>query len=68
MKESTAIALDDRRLKRLAPKLGDLEIDLASAGLQRPFIAASAGILPRFTAFVTSCPAKLVCFSIQHGV
>src|SRR6202051_1676958 len=63
-----AVALDDRRLKGLPPQLRNPEINLASAGLQRPFIAASAGILPSFAAFVTCCPAKLVCFSIQHGV
>src|SRR3954466_2301336 len=47
---------------------GTLEIDLASTGLQRPLVAASPRILPSLATLVTSCTAKLVCFSIQHGV
>jgi hypothetical protein len=31
----TALALDDRRLKRLRPKLRNLQLDLAGLGLQR---------------------------------
>ena len=62
------VAFDDRSLKGLAPQLRNLEINLAGAGLQRPFIAASAGILPSFATFVTCCPAKLVRLSIQHGI
>src|ERR1700683_1193679 len=62
----SAVALDDCLLKGLAPQLRNPEIHLASAGLQRPFIAASPTILPSFAAFITGCPAKLVRFSIQH--
>src|SRR3954466_12468627 len=61
---SSAVTLNDGRLEGLAPQLRNLEVDLASAGLQRPLIAASAGILPSFAALVTSCTAKLVCFGI----
>src|SRR4051812_34779909 len=48
--------------------LGTLEIDLASAGLQRPLVAASSGVLPSLAALVTPGTAKLVSFGIQHGV
>src|SRR3954468_20053537 len=65
---SSAVTLNDGRLEGLAPQLRNLEVDLASAGLQRPLIAASPRILPSLAALVTSCPAKLVCFSVQHGV
>src|SRR5215204_5677624 len=37
-----AVALDDGRLESLAPQLRNLKVDLASAGLQCSFIAASA--------------------------
>ena len=63
-----AVALNNGRLKGLAPQLRNLEVDLAGAGLQRPFIAASSGILPGLAALVTSCAAKLVSLSIQHRV
>ena len=44
------------------------EIDLAGAGLQRPFVTASPGVLPGLAALVTPGPAQLVRLSIQHGV
>src|SRR5262245_22924875 len=62
------LAASHSRPKGLAPQLRNLEIDLAGAGLQRPLIAASTGILPSLAAFVASCSAKLVCFRIQQGV
>src|SRR5262245_1512934 len=40
------VALDDRRLKGPAPKLRNLEIDLASTGLQRALVATGPGVLP----------------------
>src|SRR6476620_3370538 len=63
-----AVALDDRRLEGLAPQLRDLEIDLAGAGLKRPIVTASPGILPSLATLVTPGTAQLVCLSIQHGV
>ena len=63
-----AVALNDRRLKGLAPQLRDLEIDLAGAGLKRPIVTASPGILPSLATLVTPGTAQLVCLSIQHGV
>jgi hypothetical protein len=53
------VALDDRRLKGLAPKLRNLEIDRASTGLQRAFIAASPGVLPSLATFVSCLSGKL---------
>src|SRR5579862_1486974 len=58
------VAFDDRRLKGLAPQLRYLEIDVAGAGLQRPLIAASTGILPSLSPLVTSSATKLVGLSI----
>jgi hypothetical protein len=49
-------------------ELRDLEIDLAGAGLQRPIVTASPGVLPSLAALVAAGTAELVCFGIQHGV
>src|SRR6478735_4465811 len=45
------VALDDRRLERLAPQLRDLQAGLR---FQRAFIAASARVLPRLAALIAS--------------
>ena len=63
-----AVAFDDRCLEGLPPQLGNLEVHLAGAGLQRSFVAASPGILPSLAAFITPGAAKLVGLGIQHGV
>src|ERR1700677_2652117 len=47
---------------------GILEIDFAGAGLQRPIVTASPGVLPSRAALVTAGTAELICFGIQHGV
>src|SRR6185436_15054507 len=63
-----AVPLNDRSLEGLTPQLWNLEVYFAGAGLQRPIVAASTGVLPSLTAFVTAGTAQLVCLSIQHGV
>jgi len=40
-----------------------LRLKSPGAGLQRPLVTASTGILPSLTALVTSSLAKLVCLS-----
>jgi hypothetical protein len=42
---ATAVPVDDRRLKRLAAQLWNLEIYFARAGLKCPLIAAGPGVL-----------------------
>jgi hypothetical protein len=63
-----AVPLNDRSLEGLAPQLWNLEAYFAGAGLQRPIVAASPGVLPSLAALVTAGTAQLVCLSIQHGV
>lgn len=59
---------DDRRLNRLAPQLRYLEIDLAGAGRQGPFITAGSGVLSSLAPLIMLRPTKLVCLGIHHGV
>ena len=47
---------------------GKFEIDLAGAGLQRPIVTASLGVLPSLAALVTAGTSEPVCFGIRHGV
>src|SRR5271166_290810 len=63
-----AVPLNDRSLKGLTPQLWNLEVYFAGAGLQRPIVAASPGVLPSLAALVTAGTAKLVCLSIKHGI
>ena len=62
------VALDDRRLERLAPQLRDLQADLAGSCLQRSLIAAGPRVLPRLAALVASGAAKLVRLGVQHRI
>ena len=63
-----AVPLDDRGLEGLAPQLWYLEAYFAGAGLQRSFVAASSGVLPRLAPFITARATELVCLSIQHRI
>ena len=49
---TSAVALDDRSLKRLCPKLRHLEADVASLGLQTALIMPGAGVQSRLATLV----------------
>src|SRR5262245_2774576 len=62
------VALDDRCLEGLRPKLWDLQPHLASLGLQLALIVARACILTRLAALVALRIAQPVRFGIQQSV
>jgi len=62
------VALDDRRLKGLAPELRHLELHRAGLGVERPLVAARPRVFAPFAALVSSRTAQAVGFSVQHRV
>jgi hypothetical protein len=46
----------------------NLEVDLAGAGLQGPFITACPRILPSLATLVTASFAKLIGFSVEKSI
>ena len=61
------VALDDRRLEGLRPKLRDLQPHLASLGLQLALVVAGAGIATGLAALIALRIAQPVRFGISRA-
>jgi hypothetical protein len=62
------VALDNRCLEGLAPQFHGTLRFTSPATVERGFVAASPGILPAWTSFITPCTAKPIRFGIQQCV
>src|SRR5215469_1581251 len=62
------VALDNRRLEGLRPKLRDLQPYLAGLGLQLALIVARARVPTRLAALIPLRIAQPICLGIEQGV
>ena len=65
---AATIALDDRRLKGLAPKLRHLQRHLAGLGLQAALVVAGPGVATRLGALIALRIAQPVRFRVEKRV